>query len=108
MKRQFQVIRWNLDTKRGYWEAKGMMTKRRQNEIFKRNAMLRQKIIGCLIAVISMALWIALTAYDLKQIWWGTELAPLMAIGIYIMLTDKKVFKKLEKALRKERRNGKK
>lgn len=107
MKRKFQVIEWNIDVKRGYWRATGKMNRDKQNEIFIQNAKLRQKIIGCLLAVISMVIWMALTAYDLKQIWWGTELAPLMAIGIYIMFTDKKVFKKLEKALREERKNGK-
>ena len=63
----------------------------KQNEIFAQNAMIRQKIVGCLIAVISMALWIALTLYDTVQIWWGVELVPLMVIGFYVMLTDKEI-----------------
>lgn len=106
MKKKFRVIEWNIDVKRGYWRATGKMNRDKQNEIFIQNAKLRQKIIGCLLAVISMVIWIALTAYDLKQIWWGMELAPLMAIGMYIMLTEKRVFKELEKSLREEKRNG--
>lgn len=91
MKKRFRVIEWNIDVKRGYWRATGKMNRDKQNEIFIQNAKLRQKIIGCLLAVISMVIWMALTAYDLKQIWWGVELFPLMVIGFYVMLTDKEI-----------------
>lgn len=103
---KYQLIEWNIDVKRGYWRATGKMNRDKQNEIFTKNARLRQKIIGCVIAVISMVLWIALTAYDLKQIWWGIELAPFMATGFYIMLTEKRVFEKLENNLRREKRDA--
>lgn len=91
MKRKFQVIEWNIDVKRGYWRATGKMNRDKQNEIFAQNAIIRQKIVGCLIAVISLVLWIALTLYDTVQIWWGVELVPLMVIGFYVMLTDKEI-----------------
>lgn len=84
------------------------MTREKQDQIFAKNAMLRQKIIGLLIAVVSMILWMALTLYDTKQIFWGLELFPLMVIGFHILLTDKRVFKELEENIRRENKNGKK
>ena len=104
MERQFRVIEWNIDVKRGYWRATGKMNRNKQNEIFERNALLRQKIVGCLVSLISMAIWIWFTEYDTKLIWWGCELFPVMIWGFYLMLTDKRVFNDLEKLLREENR----
>lgn len=78
------------------------MTRRRQNEIFERNAMLRQKIVGCLVSLITLAIWIWFTAYDVKLIWWGLMMFPVIVWGCYVMLTDKKVFEELEDLIRKE------
>lgn len=96
MKRQFQVICWNSDFKRGYREALGLMTKRKQDEIFERNKHIRQKIAGCLLSLVSLGILIWFTSYDLKLIWWGCELVPLMMIGFWLMLTDKLVMEEIE------------
>lgn len=87
----YEVIEWNMDVKRGYWRATGKMNRDKQNEIFRQNAMLRQKIAGCLIAIVALAIWFCLTAYDVIQIWWGVELFPLMIVGFWLMLTSRNI-----------------
>ncbi|MBP5608357.1 MAG: hypothetical protein J6X66_08850 [Lachnospiraceae bacterium] len=100
----FRDISWSDNMKRAYRIACHETARKRQDRIFERNAMLRQKIVGCLISLISMVIWISLTAYELRQIFWGIELFPMMLIGFYVMLTDRKVFRDLENAIRKERK----
>ena len=95
-KKQFQVIQWNKDFKDGYREALGLMTRRKQDEIFERNKHIRQKIAGCVFSLVSLGLLIWLTSYDLKQIWWGCELVPLMGVGFWLMLTDRVVMDEVE------------
>jgi len=94
--KRFQVIQWSADMKRGYRNAKGLMTREKQDQIFAKNAMLRQKIAGCLIAIAALAIWFCLTAYDVIQIWWGVELFPLMIVGFWLMLTSRNIRKEMK------------
>ena len=65
------------------------MNRDRQDEIFERNAHIRQKIYGLMLTLASLGFWIYLTDYDVVQIWWGVELVPLALIGVWLMLTDR-------------------
>lgn len=80
----------------GYKYAVNPMNKKKQDAIFRRNAMIRQKIFGCLVSLIALALWIWLTTYDTKLIWIGAELFPAMCIGFWLMLTSQNVWKMIE------------
>ena len=102
----FTDISWSANMKKAYRIAFHNAAINRQNRIFERNAMLRQKIVGCLISLISMAIWIWFTLYDVVLILWGYELFPFMILGFYMMLTNKRLFKKFEEDMRRERRNG--
>lgn len=106
MERTFKDVSWSDNMKRAYRMACHDRARKRQDRLFEFYAMLRQKIIGCLISVVSMVIWICLTGYELRQIFWGCELFPLMIIGFYIMLTNKRLFKELEEGIRKEKMNG--
>lgn len=96
MKRQFQVICWNSDFKRGYREALGLMTRRKQNEIFKRNAHIRQQIVGTIISIISLVLLIILTSFDVTLIWWAAELIPMMFVGFWLLLTPRTLMEEMK------------
>lgn len=99
-------VSWSCNMKRAYRQACHDRAIQRQDRIFEFYGMVRQKIVGCLVSLISMAIWIWFTLYDVKLIWWGCELFPLMMIGFYIMLTDKRLFKDLEDGIRKEKMDG--
>lgn len=68
-----------------------------QNRIFNRYIMIKQKIAGCLIALVAMGLWVWLTVYDVKLIWIGAELFPAMCLGCWMMLTHKCLKREIEK-----------
>ncbi len=96
MKRRFRVIQWSSDTKNGYREALGHMTRRKQTEIFKRNAHIRQQIVGTIISFVCLVVLIAFTAYDITLIWWGCALVPLMFVGFWLLLTPRTLMEELK------------
>lgn len=67
------------------------MNREMQDAIFERNAHIRQKIWGLILAVFCLGMWIWLTTYDVKLIWWGTELFPMACIGFWLMLTERNI-----------------
>lgn len=88
MKRQFQVIQWNRDFKEGYREALGLMTRRKQDEIFARNAVIRQKIASVLFCLFVIAFWAWIMASDCVCIWYAPLAIPAVIFGLSIFLKD--------------------
>lgn len=89
MKRQIKA--WSRDMMNGYRYAVNPMNKKKQDRIFRGNAMIKQKIFGCLVSLIAMALWMWLTLDDVKLIWIGAELFPAVCMGFWLMLTSRNI-----------------
>lgn len=68
-----------------------------QNKIFNRYIRIKQKMLGCLIAVVALVVWVAFTMYDSKYIWLGLELFPAMCLGFWVMFTHKCLKREIEK-----------
>jgi hypothetical protein len=69
----------------GLREARLNMWHRKQQEEFKKNAFRRQKMYGiiiCGLAIISQAF--------VNSIFWGIEVLPIMAGGIYMICTERR------------------
>ena len=92
----FKDVSWSNNMKKAYRLACHDAAIRRQNRLFNRNMMIKQKIFGCLVSLVSMAILIWFTSYDLKLIWWGCELVPLMMIGFWLMLTSRNIKKEID------------
>lgn len=92
----FKDVSWSANMKKAYRLACHDAAIRRQDRLFNRNMMIKQKIFGCLVSLVSMAILIWFTAYDLKLIWWGCELVPFMMIGFWLMLTSRNIKKEID------------
>lgn len=91
----FKDVSWSANMKKAYRLACHDVAIRRQNRLFNRNMMIKQKIFGCLVSLVAMALWIWLTTYDTKLIWIGAELFPAMCMGFWLMLTSRNIRKEI-------------
>lgn len=97
MKRQFQVIEWSNDTKNGYREALGLMTRRKQNEIFYRNAVLRQKIASIIFCLCVIAFWAWLMISDPVCVWYAPLAIPAVITGLWVFTQNKLITEREEK-----------
>lgn len=84
----FEVIEWNSDFKRGYRRALGKMTREKQDEIFYRNAVLRQKIASIIFCLFVIGFWAFITVSDCVCIWYAPLAIPAVIFGLSIFLKD--------------------
>lgn len=94
--KQFQVIQWSRDMKNGYRYALGKMTREKQDEIFYRNAVLRQKIASILFCLFVLAFWAWIMASDCVCIWYAPLAIPAVIFGLSIFLKDNLVLDEVE------------
>lgn len=96
MKRQFQVIQWSKDMKDGYREALGLMTRRKQNEIFYRNAVLRQKIASIIFCLCVIAFWAWLMISDPVCVWYAPLAFTAVITGLWVFSLDRLITEERE------------
>lgn len=65
------------------------MSRLEQNEIFERNAHIRQKIYGVLFSLFTIAFWAWCMAYDSVNVWHIFLVLPLVLIGLYFTTTKR-------------------
>ena len=100
MKRKFQVIEWSRDMKQGYRYAKTAQIERDRNRLdrlFERNMMIQQKIIGAVIAVLSIIVaWFLSEKYGQTEYFLMTFL--FVGFGIWLITTKRNTIKEIREA----------
>lgn len=92
---KYRLIKWSGDMKQGYRYAKNAQIERDRNRLdrlFERNMMIQQKIIGAVIAVLSI-----IAAWFLSEKYGQTEyfLMALLFVGfgIWLITTNRNTIK---------------
>ena len=67
------------------------MALQKQDEQFKKNAHIRQKIYGGLFTAFVILFWYWLMSHDCVYVWYGFLAVPLALFGVYLMVTDENI-----------------
>lgn len=83
------------DMERALRDVERSLARKKQDEAFYRNEMLRQKIAGALICIASIMLWWYLSD-RYGQFEWGLVMSCGIWLGLYLVLTRKNLHRQEE------------
>lgn len=83
-------------------EIRNQLARMEQDRIFIRNAHIRQKIWGLILAVLCLAVWAVIMSGGCEYVQYGFLAVPIVLVGCWLILTKKNIVWQTIEEIRKE------